>query len=102
MKKKLLRSPLLWGVIASLMIILFALIVQDLAWVQKGTGILGGLPLLLAIILSGSLISGDRMRANYNTESQKERADRASATWHLLKFALPNLLLCFLFYYFLK
>ncbi|MBC8081465.1 MAG: DUF5316 domain-containing protein [Gorillibacterium sp.] len=100
MKKKLLRSPLLWGVIASLLIILVSSVVQDLTWVLKGTGIIGGLCLLVVIIISGSLNSGDRTRANWNTENHKDREDRARVTGYLLKFSLPNLLCCFLFYYF--
>ena len=101
MKKKLLRSPLLWGVIASGLIILLAMIVQDYKLAQKVTGIIGGLCLLVAIIFSGALNNGDRTRGNNSTDSREDREERARVIGHLLKFSLPNLI-CFALFYFLN
>jgi hypothetical protein len=48
--------------------------------------------LALAVVFSGSLGSGDRIRANYGHEDNKERQRRNQWTSSLLLMAIPNIL----------
>lgn len=97
-KKKLLRSPLLWGVLTSLLLTGVALLLPEYPLFGKGTGIIGGLCLFASLILSGSLVSGDRARANYAYESRDDRISRNKAAHVLLLFGLPHFLLFMLPY----
>lgn len=48
--------------------------------------------LALAVVFSGSLGSGDRIRANYGHEDNQERQRRNQWTSSLLLMAIPNIL----------
>lgn len=97
-KKKLLRSPLLWGVLTSLLLAGAALLLPDERLLHKVPGWIGGLCLFICLILSGSLVSGDRARANYAYESKADRQVRNKAVHVLLLFGLPHLLVFLLPY----
>lgn len=97
-KKKLLRSPLLWGVLTSLLLTGVALLLPDYTLLGKATGLIGGLCLLASLILSGALVSGDRARANYSHESTADRTSRNKAVHVLLLFGVPHLLVFMLPY----
>lgn len=45
----------------------------------------------LAALLSGALVSGDRMRANYYTESKEDSKARKKLTMQLFLFGMPQL-----------
>jgi hypothetical protein len=53
-------------------------------------GGLGALLIGLSMIFSGSLVSGDRMRANFATESKEDRDNRVTGTFRLFLLGLPN------------
>ncbi|MDB5054995.1 MAG: hypothetical protein JWM44_3045, partial [Bacilli bacterium] len=57
---------------------------------------------LLAALLSGALNSGDRIRANFNTENQEERKARSKMTGQLLLFGVPNLCVSVILFFVLK
>lgn len=44
------------------------------------TAIISGILIALCAILSGSLVSGNRMRANYNNETREDRLKKDSFT----------------------
>lgn len=97
-KKKLLRSPLLWGVLTSLLLTGVAYLLPDYPLLLKATGWIGGICLLISMVLSGSLVSGDRARANYTHESKEDRQLRNKAVYVLLLFGVPHLLVFLLPY----
>ncbi|MFC7319418.1 DUF5316 family protein [Halobacillus campisalis] len=49
-----------------------------------------GIPLFLAGILTGALVSGDRHRANFHTESKRDRAFKNSLTLKLVVISSPS------------
>ncbi|WP_198022986.1 DUF5316 family protein [Paenibacillus zanthoxyli] len=53
-------------------------------------GLCVGVPIILAMIFSGSLNSGDRLRSNYSRETQDERNQRFDWSGTLFKFGIPN------------
>ncbi|WP_162551230.1 DUF5316 family protein [Paenibacillus tepidiphilus] len=82
----------------------FAFIIFIISWFDPKlaitiSGFLGGGLLILAMIFSGSLNSGDRLRANYSRESNEERNVRFEVTGTFLKLGVPSLALCILLYF---
>lgn len=65
-------------------------------------GTVGCIFIVISMIFSGSMASGDRMRANFATESIENRDERNKITSNSLYIALPNLIVAILFYYFSK
>ncbi|RST73058.1 hypothetical protein D4T97_014345 [Siminovitchia acidinfaciens] len=57
--------------------------------------------LALSMITSGSLVSGDRMRANFTSETMEERHKRTSVSMRLVLLGLPNIVAaaCFLYFF---
>lgn len=49
--------------------------------------------LVLSIILSGAMLSGDRLRANFNTENAEDRERRDRLVVNILLFAFPYALI---------
>ncbi|MGE7674485.1 DUF5316 domain-containing protein [Lysinibacillus sp. NPDC094403] len=66
------------------------------------SGTVGCIFIVISMIFSGSLASGDRMRANFATESIENRDERNKITINSLYIALPNIIVAVLFYYFSK
>lgn len=62
------------------------------------SGIIGFFFIGIAIILSGSMVSGDRMRANFATESDEDRRNRNSIIFRIALIGIPNLVIAFLLY----
>ncbi|GGH81171.1 hypothetical protein GCM10007096_18660 [Pullulanibacillus pueri] len=63
------------------------------------TAIVSGILIALCAILSGTLASGDRMRANYATETREDRLNRDKFTTKCFFMAIPNILVTALFYF---
>jgi hypothetical protein len=63
------------------------------------TGIIGVAAWGLAGILSGAFISGDRLRANYATESREDARMKNKWTNQLFLFGLPYLSVAFIIYF---
>ena len=61
-------------------------------------GGIGLVSILLSAIFSGSMVSGDRIRANFLTESKDDRLERQRTMIRFGLFGLPNLLAAVLLY----
>ncbi|MFE7064087.1 DUF5316 domain-containing protein [Sutcliffiella sp. NPDC057660] len=75
------------------------------SWFFLGSGqaylIPGGLAaffLGLSMITSGALLSGDRMRANFATETKEDRDTRVTGTFRLLLLGIPNFIMAIILY----
>jgi hypothetical protein len=53
----------------------------------------------LSLVFSGSMVNGDRMRANFAAETTEERQERTSTTARLALLGLPNVVVACLLYY---
>ncbi|MDB4894222.1 MAG: hypothetical protein JWN15_484 [Firmicutes bacterium] len=49
-----------------------------------------GVSLFLGAAVSGAMVSGDRMRANYQTEQPEDRAWRTKAMWFCFAVSLVS------------
>lgn len=72
---------------------------QNVAKVTGGTGLLF---LILSMIISGSLVNGDRMRANFATETEGDRKERLSWTTKLALLGLPGIIVAVAIYFYEK
>ncbi|AVK85338.1 hypothetical protein C3943_18300 [Lysinibacillus sp. B2A1] len=66
------------------------------------SGIIGCILIVVAMIMSGSMVSGDRMRANFATETREHRDERNKFTANSFLMAVPNILITIILYYFVK
>lgn len=92
------RSALLWGCISATIL---GLITAAFIGVNKLMNLYMYISLIavgVAIILSGSLLSGDRLRANYHTEDAEDRRNRNNFIRQLLLFTSPYALIAVLLY----
>lgn len=62
-------------------------------------GLLGGIFIVVSILMSGALANGDRIRANFATETQENRNDRNRIMKNALLLALPNMIVAIFAYY---
>jgi hypothetical protein len=89
---KLLKVPFLTGVTLSLIYGLIAFIMSDPKFLLKLTGWSAAITLGLAMIFSGALVSGDRMRANTYSEQAEDRKTRINLSGIMLYLSVPNLI----------
>lgn len=61
-------------------------------------GAIGIILIGLSMVFSGSMVSGDRMRANYATESSEDRDSRNKIIFGMTLIGAPNLILAFILY----
>ncbi|MCM3782569.1 DUF5316 domain-containing protein [Neobacillus mesonae] len=76
------------------MVVAFVLLLSSLVWTQNVIKISGGIgvaALVLALVMSGSLVSGDRYRGNYGKETTEERNERMGVSFGFIKFGVPSL-----------
>lgn len=66
------------------------------------SGTVGCVFIVISMIFSGSVVSGDRMRANFATETTDHRDERNKITLNSLFIAIPNIMAAVLFYYLKK
>jgi hypothetical protein len=66
-KKSFLAGSILLGIV-----VLLSLIQNDWDLIYKVSGTFGFISLLISGCFLGAFISGDQLRANYNTEDKKE------------------------------
>lgn len=66
------------------------------------SGTVGCVFIGISMIFSGSMVSGDRMRANIATETSEHRDERNKITLNSLYIALPNIVVAVLFYFLSK
>jgi hypothetical protein len=93
MKIALSLAPLLIG-------FLVALITRNLDTGIIVAGTIGLALLLLAAIISGSLVSGDRTRANYTNNDDYRNRQNLAAT--ILLIGLPSLLIGIAYYFVIR
>jgi hypothetical protein len=73
--------------------------------IEKAYFITGGIGFFLlgiSMILSGSLVSGDKIRANFATESDEDRNRNKKIMFRTAQIGMPNLVLALLIYLLLK
>lgn len=87
------------GTLLSIVGIIVSLIFWDVHMVTEITGAIGLVFIVVAMIFSGSLGSGDRIRANLATESDTNREYRNKVFTSSFLIAMPNLIVALLFYF---
>jgi hypothetical protein len=95
---KILRSQLIIGIIVALLTFTLSMVISR-SFALKISGTIGGGLLFLAFIFSGSLNSGDRLRANYSRENNQEREERFNLAGIFFKLGLPSIALCIFWYF---
>ena len=89
----------LFGIGLSLIGILISIIFWGIDKAYLVTGIIGFVFIGISMVMSGSIASGDRMRANFATESAEDRKERIRITSNSLLIGLPSVLTAVLLYY---
>lgn len=89
------------GLLLSLLGSVVALVIWDVHMVADVTGMIGLVFLVLSMIMSGAFVSGDRVRLNAATETDKGREERNRLVTRSLLIALPNFLVMLVFYLFI-
>lgn len=92
----------LMGTLLSAVSALFSLALWGIDTAVKVTGGIGLLFLVLSMISLGTMVSGDRARANFASESMAERHERTIVSARLFFIGLPNLIVAGCFLYFLN
>jgi len=87
-----LRVGLILGIVTSGLLLLIGLSTRQFETYSVISGTLGIICFLLAGIVSDTFVSGDRARANYYTESKKERKTRIRYSYLFFLLGAPNLL----------
>ncbi|MED4019020.1 DUF5316 domain-containing protein [Sutcliffiella cohnii] len=90
---------LLTGTILSVIGVLLSTFLWSFNQAYMIPGGIGMVFLLGAMVTSGSMVSGDRMRANFSTESADDRKIRNRTTSRLALLGLPSLFTAILIYY---
>lgn len=89
----------LFGIGLSLIGILVSLFLLGIDKAYLVTGSIGFIFIGISMVMSGSIASGDRMRANFATESAEDRKERIRITSNSLLIGLPSVLTAVLLYY---
>lgn len=90
------------GFILSLVGIIISLVFWDVHRVPVVTGSIGLVFIVATLFFSGTLVSGDRIRANYVTESEEDRKNRYKMFTNSLLLAIPNIIVASFFYFLLN
>lgn len=80
--------------------VLISLVVWGIEKAYLITGGIGFFFIGISIIFSGSLVSGDRMRANFATESVEDRRKRNNVTFRSALIGIPNIVMSVFLYFF--
>ena len=89
---------LLIGIFISLISIFVSVVILGIHMVYVVAGTISLFFIVVSMIVSGSFVSGDRMRGNLAMESDVDRDNRYKVTTRSLLIALPNLIVALLFY----
>ncbi|MEQ6353551.1 DUF5316 domain-containing protein [Lysinibacillus sp. M3] len=87
------------GVFLSLCSVFLSKILWGMEKIYVVPGAVGCIFIVISMVFSGSMTSGDRMRANFATETTEHRDERHKITINSLYIALPNIIVAVLFYY---
>lgn len=94
-------KPLYIGIVTACIVIIFGLVMKDLQLAMNITSWIGIILLVVAMLLSGVFVSGDRMRANQAAETTERRKERNKTTFNALLMAIPNFATAIALYVFL-
>lgn len=86
------------GALLAFICIFISIILWDIHMVSTLTCGIGLIFLASSALLTGTFASGDRMRANYSTESAESRNQRFHNSICALLMAIPNFVVAILFY----
>ncbi|GAB0168266.1 DUF5316 domain-containing protein [Lysinibacillus sp. CTST325] len=93
---------LLMGVFLSLCGVLTSMILWGMEKLYLVSGTVGCIFIVISMIFSGSMVSGDRMRANFAAETTEHRDERNTISLNSLYIALPNIIVAVILYYLSK
>ncbi|MCJ7840130.1 DUF5316 domain-containing protein [Lederbergia sp. NSJ-179] len=78
------------GILLAIISLIIGFVTNDWMLVLKISGVVVLIPLLLAGLFTGALAGGDRVRANYASESRDSREERINWVKNFLFIAIPN------------
>ncbi|AMO33866.1 DUF5316 domain-containing protein [Lysinibacillus sp. fkY74-1] len=87
------------GTIMSILGVVFSILIWGTEKAHFLSGLVGGILIIFALLMSGSMGSGDRMRANFATETKEDRDERNHIMNNALWLALPNIIVAIFAYY---
>ncbi|MFC5602777.1 DUF5316 domain-containing protein [Sporosarcina koreensis] len=93
---------LLFGILLAVVGVLASIVIWDIEMVTTITGGIGLFFIVISLISSGVLVSGDRMRANLATESAKDNKQRNNVSFSSVLIAVPSIAAAILFYFLLN
>lgn len=86
------KCSFLVGCSLLLVSVIYSLAADNVIIAVKLSGTIGGIFILLSAIFTGSLASGDRIRANHATETPEDRRTRVNWAVNCALVGGPNLL----------
>jgi Family of unknown function (DUF5316) len=86
----IIKRPFITGVVFLVVVLIVSMVLGDGSLILKISGGVGLIGMLASGLLTGAFISGDRIRANYYTESKEDRSKRIRTANSLFLFGLPN------------
>lgn len=93
-------KPLYIGLVVAGLATIIGILFNDLQLACTITSWLGIILLALAMLLSGTFVSGDRMRANQASETKEMKQNRHNTTIYFLTIAIPNFITSIILYLF--
>ncbi|WP_336634966.1 DUF5316 domain-containing protein [Lysinibacillus fusiformis] len=87
------------GTILSILGVVFSILIWGTEKAHLLSGLVGGIFIIFGLLMSGSMGSGDRMRANFATETKEDRDERNHIMNNALLLALPNIIVAIFAYY---
>jgi len=91
-----------YGTILSIFGVVLSILIWGTEKAHLLSGMLGGLFIISALLMSGAMASGDRMRANFASETKEDRNERNHIMNNTLLLALPNIIVAIFAYYMLS
>ncbi|MEI4770185.1 DUF5316 family protein [Psychrobacillus sp. FJAT-51614] len=86
-------------ILLSLIGVLVSIVIWDIEMVTTITSGIGFFFIGISFIFSGVLVSGDRMRANFATESDEDRKQRNNVSFRSALIAIPSFVVAIFFYF---
>lgn len=78
--------------------VFISLITKNWGQGLKISGVLGLVSIIISAIISGALVSGDRVRANYATESSADSQQRRKLSLTLFLIGLPSMVTIIIYF----
>ncbi|WP_100489057.1 DUF5316 domain-containing protein [Sporolactobacillus pectinivorans] len=88
----------LYGIGLGVLLLIIGAVTPFHLFFSGAAGIIAVVSLLISGIFSGTFVNGDQNRANYWTENQQERGQRAGISFRLFLFGSPLLAVCIILY----